>query len=515
MKKTDVLVIGTGLAGATAAIIAADRGKHVVVLTKTHELLSGNTPYAQGGIIYKGHHDSPDKLKHDVMEAGAGHCWEPAVDQLSTIGPKLVEDILINRLNIGFDINEKHEFDLTAEGAHSQARILHSKDRTGETIQTTVVKELQNHPNIEIMLDHTSVDLLTISHHSANSLDIYKKPGCFGAFVLDNKTGSVFPIYAENTILATGGLGQIYVHTTNPREATGDGIAMAWRAGARVFNLHYIQFHPTTFYGDKDRFLITESMRGEGGILIDKNGREFMSNFHEQASLAPRDIVARGIQQTMLDTDHPCVYLDISFKDSEWIKQRFPTIYNHCLSAGVDITREPIPVVPAAHYSCGGIGVNLKGRTSLQRLYAVGEVSCTGVHGANRLASTSLLESVVWGYMAGAEVAESGEDCDYFPEVFPWKDETEWADPALIAQDWLTIKNTMWNYVGLVRSRSRLERAQTILRHLQTEIEQFYRKAKMTRQVIQLRNGVQTALAVTYATLEDKVSRGAHYLVED
>jgi L-aspartate oxidase len=263
---------------------------------------------------------------------------------------------------------------------------------------------------------------------------------------------------------------------------------------------------------ERDRFLISESVRGEGGVLIDKNGRQFMKEFHELGSLAPRDVVARGIHQTMLETNHPCVYLDISFKDPQWLRNRFPTIYAHCLAAGVDITREPIPVVPAAHYSCGGVGVSLRGRTSLKRLYAIGEVSCTGVHGANRLASTSLLEAVVWGYTAGRDAADTYQADAYFPDIFPWKDEVEYVDPALIAQDWLTVKNTMWNYVGLIRTRQRMLRAKTILRHLQSEVEQFYQKAKMTKEIVELRNGLQTAIAVSQASLEDRVSRGAHYL---
>ena len=514
MQNTDVLVIGSGLAGAIAAITAADRGKNVIILTKTPALLSGSTAYAQGGIIYKGFDDSNEKLKQDIMIAGDGACWENAVRQLCELGPKLVREFLIDRFQINFDRNENNELDLTNEGAHSEARIIHSKDNTGETIQINVLEELERHKNIKILLDHTIVDLLTLSHHSKNLLDIYEKPACFGAFVLDNINGKIFPIYATHTILATGGLGQIYRHTTNPPESTGDGIALAWRAGARCFNLQYVQFHPTTLYHDRDNFLISESMRGEGAVLIDKNGKEFMKDFHENASLAPRDIVARGIHETMLETGHPCVYLDISFKNHDWIKNRFPTIYKHCLSSGVDITVEPVPVVPAAHYSCGGVGVSLKGRTSLRRLYAVGEVACTGVHGANRLASTSLLESVVWGYVAGNDAADHSDGSNYFPEIYSWEDGNEFVDPALIAQDWITIKNTMWNYVGLIRTRQRLIRATTILRHLQTEIEQFYQKVKMTKAIIQLRNGVQTAIAVTFATLETRVSKGSHHIKE-
>ncbi len=511
---TDVLIIGAGLAGCIAALTAADNGRKVLIITKTTEEISGNTPYAQGGIIYSGEHDSPEELIKDIMEAGDGHSWEPAVEQLANLGPRLVREILIEKLNVSFDKTTNDSFDLTAEGAHSQPRIIHSKDQTGAFIHKAVIAAIEKHPNITFWTDHTAVDLLTLSHHSINSLDIYKKPACFGAFILDNKTGNVVPVYSQYTLLATGGLGQIYLHTTNPGEATGDGIALAWRAGARCFNLEYIQFHPTSFYTERERFLVSESLRGEGAVLIDNKGNSFMERFHELKSLAPRDVVARSIHQVMLETGHPCVYLDISFKGSEWLRSRFPGINQYCLKAGIDMTAEPIPVVPAAHYSCGGVGVNLHGRTSLRRRYAVGEVSCTGVHGANRLASTSLLECVVWGWTAGNDISKVQDDSNYFPDIFEWEDQAESMDPALIAQDWLTIKNTMWNYVGLIRTKQRLYRAQQILRHLQTEVEQFYRKAKMTRSIIEIRNGVQTAIAVTNSTSEQRISRGAHFLKE-
>ncbi|MFP4368814.1 MAG: L-aspartate oxidase [Candidatus Kapaibacterium sp.] len=515
MLKTEILVIGTGLAGCVAAIAAADRGAEVIMITKTKELIAGNTPYAQGGIIYKGLNDSPDKLKRDILAAGDGLCREIAVDQLTRLGPSLVEKVLIERCGVDFDKTGSGALDLTAEGAHSEPRIIHSADKTGLSIHERVIEAVKKHPNIDIKTDHTAVDLLTLSHHSKNLLDIYEKPACFGIYVLNNVSGEIFPIFANETILATGGLGQIYLHTTNPPESTGDGLSLAYRAGSRCFNLQYIQFHPTAFYNERDRFLISEAVRGEGGVLIDKNGREFMKEYHELGSLAPRDIVARSIHDTMLNTGHPCVYLDISFKDSEWIKHRFPTIFRHTGKNSVDMTSEPIPVVPAAHYSCGGVGVSLMGRTSLQRLYAVGEVACSGVHGANRLASTSLLESLVWGHIAGTDAAEKTKRDNYFPDIYSWKESKEIIDPALIAQDWQQIRNTMWNYVGLIRTRQRLRRAQTILRHLQTEIEQFYQRAQMNKITIQLRNGIQTAIAVTNATVEARESKGAHFLQED
>ena len=284
---------------------------------------------------------------------------------------------------------------------------------------------------------------------------------------------------------------------------------MAWRAGARCFNLQFVQFHPTTLFSGVGRFLISEAVRGERGIIIDSNGNEFMNKIHEKGSLVPRDIVARGIHQTLLKTGHSCVYLDISFRSDKWIKNRFPNIYKHCLEKDIDITTTAIPVVPASHYSCGGIHVDLNGQTSLQGLYAIGEVACTGVHGANRLASTSLLECLVWGYIVG----KSSKLFELqFPSIDSWEQGKEDIDPALILQDWLNIKNTMWNYVGLVRTRQRLHRAQDMLRRLQNEIEEFYQLARLNPEIIGLRNGVQTALAITNAAIEDRTSKGCHFI---
>jgi L-aspartate oxidase len=334
--------------------------------------------------------------------------------------------------------------------------------------------------------------------------------------VLDQARGEIFPITARETVLATGGLGRVYLHTTNPPGAGGDGIAMASRAGARCINLQYIQFHPTTLYHPSGRFLLSEAMRGEGARLVDRRGREFMSRFHPNGSLAPRDIAARAIYQVMLESGEPCAYLDISHKPAAQVRDRFPGIYAHCLQLGLDITKQPIPVVPAAHYSCGGIAVDEWGRTNLARLRAVGEVSCTGLHGANRLASTSLLECLVWGTRAGADAAKGilkGGDY-YVPRIVPWRYEHEAVDPALIAQDWLTIQQTMWNYVGLIRSEKRLNRAYEILRELNVEISRFYEKAEVTDDMIGLRNGIQTARLVLLAAKESRESRGCHYRVD-
>jgi len=513
LKHTDVLIIGSGLAGATAAISAAEEGKNVTIITKTKELKSGNTPYAQGGIVYTNTNDNPQKLKNDIMIAGHNDSWELAVDELCDQGPKLVKEILIDKLKIDFTKNKnKTSYELTSEAAHSEKRILYCKDRTGDSIQTSILNYLKSINNIQVLTNVTAIDLLTLSHHSINTNDIYKKPACFGIMALNNLTGEVFPLYAKRTILSTGGIGQLYLHTTNSTESHGDGIAMAWRAGARCFNLHYIQFHPTSLYYANERFLISEAVRGEGGILIDSQGNEFMKNIHADGSLAPRDIVARGIHQTMLANNHPCVYLDITHKKQGWLQDRFPNIYQYCIERNINIAHEPIPVVPAAHYSCGGIGVNLKGHTSLKRLYAIGEVACTGVHGANRLASTSLLESLVWGHQAGKDACISQDGDDYFPNIEPWIIEKDTIDPALIAQDWLSIKHTMWNYVGLIRTRQRLLRAQTILRNLQNDIEGFYQKVKLTPEIITLRNGIQTANAIVLSAIEAKDSKGTHYI---
>jgi L-aspartate oxidase len=333
--------------------------------------------------------------------------------------------------------------------------------------------------------------------------------------VLDHATGQVETHLAKETILATGGLGRIFLHTTNPPGSCGDGVAMAYRAGARCLNMQFVQFHPTTLLVGDERFLLSESLRGEGARLVDGAGREFMTGFHPDGSLAPRDIVARGIHQMMHETGAPCAFLDMSHKPAEWVRRRFPGIDARCREMGLDLATQPIPVVPAAHYSCGGIAVDLWGRSSLRHLWAAGEVSCTGLHGANRLASTSLLECLVWGTRAGERAAmDARTNGDPPPEIAPWQYETEALDPALVAQDWLTIRQTMWNYVGLVRSRRRLDRAEQILRELHLEVGRFYARAALSDGLITLRNGVQTALAVLLAAVEARESRGCHYRVD-
>lgn len=511
--KTDVLVIGSGIAGCSVALAAANKNCNVVMLCKGEDFSSTNTANAQGGIIYKGDNDSPELLYKDIMEAGVNINNPEAVKFLTENGPNLVEEILINKINVPFDKESRKNLDITEEAAHSIPRIIHAKDLTGKAIQDSFVPAVKNNPNIKIIYNATVIDLLTLSHHSTNPQDIYKEPTCVGAYVYLQNENKVIPIIAKQTVLATGGLGRLFLHTTNPPDARGDGIAMAYRAGARLINLEYIQFHPTALYTPNgERFLISESVRGEGGILIRKNGDQFMKKYHPLESLAPRDVVARAIHTEMLKNDEPCVYVDISQKNSAWIKKRFPNIYKECLSKGIDMTNQPIPVVPAAHFSCGGVAVNIKSETSIKRLCAVGEVACTGLHGANRLASTSLLEGLVFGTKLGERLRKEISQIKHYPcDIELWKYEKEKVDPALIRQDWLSIRHTMWNYVGLIRSNKLMNRALTSLKELQFEVESFYDKAELSDELIGLRNGIQSALAILYAAMENHKSCGCHY----
>jgi L-aspartate oxidase len=523
-EPVDLLIVGSGIAGCSAALIAADAGLKVCILTKGNQAGSATaTGWAQGGIIYRGENDSPELLADDIWKAGA-QCgsWE-SIRHLAQLGPAYVEELLMGRLNVPFDRTPDDMLDITEEAAHSVRRIVHCADATGREIEAKLVEALRHHKNIRVILRASVIDLLTLSHHSLDPTDVYKPPTCVGVYAYLHDTGQVVPLLAAETLLATGGLGQLFLHSTNPRGARGDGVAMAARAGARLINLEYIQFHPTALYegaggagGGRPAFLITEALRGEGGRLIRRDGSEFMKQYHEAGSLAPRDVVARAIHQEMLNGDEPCVYLDISHRPPDWIAQRFPTIFKRCQQMGIDMTSQPIPVVPAAHYSCGGIAVGLQGETSIHRLRAAGEVACTGVHGANRLASTSLLEGLVWGAEAGKAAIRrlEQEPKPYYPPIPEWKLEKETVDPALIVQDWLTIKYTMWNYVGLVRGTKRMKRARAILRELQTEIEYFYERAALSDEVIGLRNGCQAALAVLHAALENRTSRGGHYRVD-
>jgi L-aspartate oxidase len=431
-------------------------------------------------------------------------------------GRELVERILIGELHIPFTRSSEDKLDYAQEAGHSRRRILHVKDTTGKTIEEKFIEALKAYSNVTLLADHTAVDLLTIPHHSKNLMAYYREPQCIGAYVLDNRTQAVKSFLAPYTILATGGCGAVYLYTSNPREAIGAGYAMAHRAGARIVNMEYIQFHPTSlFHRDADGFLISETVRGEGARLKTKEGRTFMEKYSDKKDLAPRDEVTRAIYEEMTNSNSSYVLLDLASYAKVDIKKRFPHIYRTCLEYGIDITREPIPVVPAAHYCCGGVLVDGWGRSFLRGLYAVGEVACTGIHGANRLASTSLLEGLVWGTRAAQEIsAHFDPTLPYGPEdIHPWYYPTreEEIDPALVNQDWLSIRSTMWNYAGIIRTRKRLERAKADLEYLRHRIEKFYREARMDPKVVGLKHGIQVALMITHAALANPVSLGAHY----
>lgn len=512
MQKTEVLVIGSGIAGCIAALELAEKGIEVLLLCSSEDETHSNSFAAQGGIIYKGLEDSHQLLADDIQKAGGGLCNPEAIDLIIKFGPTFVKEILLDKYGISFD-RKQGSHSLAKEGAHSVPRILHVRDQTGKAIMETLLQRVKESPCIQFRKGCTAVDLITLSHHSKSMIDIYRPSTCVGAYVMDHKTGAVEIVFAKETILATGGLGEVFLHTTNPKGARGDGLAMAFRAGARIRNMEYIQFHPTALYlSSESRFLISEALRGEGAELLSWDFKPFMKNYDERSSLAPRDVVARSMYQEMLKMGAKHLWLDISSKSSRFIKERFPGIYAHCLTKGCDLTAGPIPVVPAAHYSCGGVAVDKASKTTILRLRAVGEVACTGLHGANRLASTSLLEGLVFSALCARDIAEELKTNDYyFPPVEEWHMSDEPVDAALIQQDWMTIKQTMWNYVGLIRDKDRLSRAFKMLHELKWEIDSFYEKGKLDPELLGLRSGIQTALLITQGALRNKRSLGCHY----
>lgn len=515
--ETDVLVIGCGIAGATAALrLAHDRQRQVTVITRAHNPEESNTRYAQGGIVARGAGDFPDLLVEDILRAGAGLSLPAAARLLAEEGPELVKRILIEDVRVLFDRDTDGRLAYTREGGHSVSRILHVGDATGRAIEQALIALLRELPNVTLRTGLTAIDLITSPHHSHDPLSIYEPITCHGAYVLDQDEEDVHRILARATVLAAGGVGRIYRHTTNPPGARGDGLAMAYRAGARVINAEYIQFHPTTLaIPGAGNFLISEAVRGEGARLYTLDGRHFMDTYAPQwGDLAPRDIVSRAIHHEMLEHGHPYVLLDLaSAMPPDRIRERFPTIYTTCLETGVDITAEPIPVVPAAHYFCGGVQVDARGQSTIEGLYVVGEVSCTGVHGANRLASTSLLEGLVWGDRAGRNIIARDDlrlvDQDRIP---PWESvgDNAVADPVLVYRDSRTLQNIMWFYVGLARNTRRLARALRDLNHLWQTIDDFYRTTRLNDDLIGLRNMAQTAWIVTRAAWHNRGSRGAH-----
>jgi L-aspartate oxidase len=514
----DVLIIGSGIAGAAAALrLAGDRQRQVAVISRETDPRETNTRYAQGGIVARGPEDSAELLVEDVLRAGAGLSLPAAARVMAEEGPGLVRSVLQDEAGTVFDRDPDGRLNFTREGGQSTARVLHVGDTTGRAIESAMIKTLEALPNVRLYRDHTAVDLITSSHHSRGPLDIYQPITCQGAYLLDRHGEKISRFLAPVTILATGGLGRIYRHTTNPPGARGDGLAMAYRAGARVINAEYVQFHPTTLaLPGADNFLISEAVRGEGAGLFTPDGRHFMDEYApDWGDLAPRDVVSRAIHNEMLEHGYPHVLLDLAAAmPPQQIRERFPGIHARCLQHGLDITTAPIPVVPAAHYACGGVQVDSWGRSTICGLYAVGEVSCTGVHGANRLASTSLLEGLVWGDRAGRDIASRGDLVPVNPgDIAPWQaaGPDGSADPVLLHRDTRTIQDIMWLYVGLARNGRRLGRALEELNHLWGTIDAFYRSTRLDDSLIGLRNMAQVAWIVTLAARHNRESRGVHY----
>ncbi len=515
MRQFDFAVIGSGLAGLSFARTVARQGS-VAIVTKRGRADS-NTAWAQGGIAcVTSSEDSFELHVKDTLTAGAGLCDEAMVRTIVTEGPARIQELI--DLGVQFDEREmedgERELDLGREGGHSKRRVLHARDVTGREIERALLADIERHPNITMLENHMAVDLIT-----AGKLGYATEDRCLGAYVLDEATGEVEAIQSDRVVLATGGSGKVYLYTTNPGVATGDGVAMAWRAGANIANMEFVQFHPTCLYHPAERsFLISEAVRGEGGLLVDARGRRFMENFHPLKELAPRDIVARAIDAEMKRTGERCVFLDITHKPADFVRERFPNIYQTCLGLGIDITKEPIPVVPAAHYQCGGVQTNIDGRTSLRGLYAIGEVACTGLHGANRLASNSLLEAAVLGHRAALDalrripVGKNGTDIA-IPE---WRSGNALAldELVVIYHNWDEIRRLMWDYVGIVRTDKRLQRASARLRNLQREIQEFYWHYKVTTDILELRNLAIVAALIVDCALARKESRGLHYTLD-
>ena len=521
-SPTDVLIIGSGIAGATTALrLARNPQRRVTVVTRETDPKESNTRWAQGGVVGRGPDDGPESLAADIIAAGAGASSPQAAKLLSEEGPRLLQEILVEAAGIAFDRSNSGQLMYGQEAAHSRRRVVHVGDSTGLSIIEGLMAALRCCPNVRLLTRFTAVDLITFPHHSRDPLATYGPITCHGAYLFDRQQRRVHRHLSRFTVLATGGLGKIFRNTTNPAGARGDGLSMAHRAGARIVNAEYVQFHPTALATPAaEGFLISEAVRGEGGILISPQGRAFMADYSPHwKDLAARDVVARAIHHQMETHGYPHVLLDIASRmRAAAIKDRFPNIWSTCLKAGIDITSEPIPVVPAAHYFCGGVLADQWGRSNIENLYVVGEASCTGVHGANRLASTSLLEGLVWGNRA-AEQMEASMGSNSLAELpssdaLPaWDDSGLVADPdpALIQGDMQTIQNIMWHYVGLVRSGDRLSRAIRELRHLWNEIETFYRTTKLSDGLIGLRNAVEAALIVARAAYHNRQSRGCHY----
>ena len=506
----DVLVIGSGAAGLSLAL-RLDPAIRVAVIAKS-DLSEGSTRYAQGGIsavLDPG--DSVQAHIADTLNAGAGLCKPETVRFTAEHGAAQVH--WLQSLGMPFTVREDHndECHLTREGGHSHRRVAHTTDATGQALEDTLIRTVRAQPNIEVYENHIAVDLITAAK-------LGQQPQrALGAYVLDRNSGRVQVFHARNVVLATGGASKVYLYTSNPDVSTGDGIAMAWRAGCRTANMEFIQFHPTCLYHPQAKsFLISEALRGEGARLLLPDGSTFMERFDPRGELAPRDIVARAIDHEMKRLGADCLYLDISFKPADFITSHFPNIHQRCLEYGFDMTRKPLPIVPAAHYTCGGVMTDLHGRSDVAGLYAIGETASTGLHGANRLASNSLLECLVFGEAAAADISRHWQDVE-IPEQLPDWDESRVSDSdeqIVVAHNWDELRRFMWDYVGIVRTSKRLQRAQRRIDLLALEIEEYYSNFSITNDLIELRNLVQSAGLIIRSAMQRTESRGLHYTLD-
>ncbi|HEU0032990.1 MAG TPA: L-aspartate oxidase [Kofleriaceae bacterium] len=503
--ETDYLVIGSGIAGLNFALLAAEHGR-VVVITKKQPT-DTNTNWAQGGVAaVLAKDDSFERHIEDTLVAGDGLCDRDVVELCVNDGPAQVQRLL--ELGVRLDRNAGGELDLGREGAHSRHRVVHWEDVTGREIQRALIEAARKHANITMLDEHIAVDLLSMAKYGGD-------PACFGAYVLDRRSGEVKTICARATVLASGGTGKVYVYTSNPDVATGDGVAMAYRIGAAVCDLEFVQFHPTVLFHPMARnFLLSEAMRGEGGVLRLATGETFMEHYHPMKSLASRDIVARAIDNELKKSGADSVFLDMTHLDAAFVRGRFPNIYERCLSLGIDITKQPIPVVPAAHYMCGGIKTDHTGASTIKGLYAIGECAFTGLHGANRLASNSLLEGMVFSKRAAEAVKDAPRVRP--AQVAPWSygNATDSNDAIVVALNWDEIRRFMWSYVGIVRSDKRIERARRRIEILRDEIREYYLDFKITSDLIELRNLALVAHLIIESARRRKESRGLHFTLD-